>query len=254
VAALAFKALRLAVIGAAAAGAVWAAAVLFGRGGAIGAFAAVMILAGAILVWLPRAAHRAFLRGRHRRAMLYYRVLRRFFFDRGARASIDVSLGACALAEGDHERALALLARVDPELLGESARAAWLNNRGYALARSGDDPGAALESAAEAIALRPDVAGFRHTRGIALLALGRLDDAIRELDAVWREQTAAESTPLLEAERCYDLGVAWARKGERDYARDYFERAHRAAPDSTWAAQAARELDKVGAAPRPLDL
>ena len=89
--------------------------------------------------------------------------------------------------------------------------------------------------------LRPGVAGFRHARGVALLALGRVDEAIRDLDAVWEALEGADAPPLLEAERCFDLGTAWRRKGARDYARDYFERAQRAAPDPPGAERAAGE-------------
>ena len=134
-----------------------------------------------------------------------------------------------------------MLADIDTGVLGESARAAWLNNRAYALARSGGDGAQALADIEEAIALRPDLSGFRHTRGLALLAIGRIDDAIRELDAVWLKG-AGQTSPLLESERCYDLGLAWHKKGERDYAADYFDRSRRAAPDSVWAARALAEL------------
>ena len=51
-----------------------------------------------------------------------------------------------------------------------------------------------------------------------------------------------DTSPLLESERCYDLGLAWHKKGERDYAADYFDRARRAAPDSVWASRALAEL------------
>jgi len=134
-----------------------------------------------------------------------------------------------------------MLERIDPTRLRESARAAWHNNRAYALARSGGDPAQALADSDAAVALRPDLSGFRHTRGLVLLALDRVDEAIRELDAVWR-RGAGEDAPLLEAERCHDIGLAWSRKGEPDYAADYFERARRAAPGSLWSARAAAHL------------
>jgi hypothetical protein len=86
------------------------------------------------------------------------------------------------------------------------------------------------------MALRPDLSDFRHTRGLVLLGLGRLDEALRELDAVWQRRVSDNTSPLLEAERCYDLGSAWLKKG------DYFDRARRAAPDSPWAARAAAAM------------
>jgi len=220
---------------------------LFGRGPAVLTGVVCGLLIGAAWWWLPRAAHKRFGRGDYTRAALYYRVLRATRIDAAVRASVDVSLAACALSRDDWARALQILDALDPEALGDSARAAWLNNRAYALARSGDDMAAALACSEEAIALRPDVAGFRHTRGVALLGLGRTDEAIRELDSLWKEHAGGEIKPLLEAERCYDLGIAWRDKGESDYAKDYFERARRAAPESRWAELAKEHLD----GPRP---
>lgn len=204
-----------------------------------------LALIGAVAVWLPRAAHKAFVRGDHARAALWYQVLRALSLDGEARASIAVSLAACDLGRERYDRALARLGRVDTDALSEATECALLNNRAYALARSGGDAGAALVASERAVALRPHVPGFRHTRGLALLALGRVDDAIRELDAVWDALDGDDPPPLLEAERCCDLAAAWARKGERDYARDYLERAQRAAPASPWAARAAAELGET---------
>jgi tetratricopeptide (TPR) repeat protein len=198
-------------------------------------------------VVLPRVAHRAFERGDEARAELLYRVVRAVTTGASARGAIDVSVAGCRLGRGDAAAALAVLDRVNPDTLGVAARAAWLNNRAYALARDGkgtndDVVHHALSSIDAAVKLRPDVAGFRHTRGVVLLALGRLDDAIAELDDVWQRHGGDEAPPLLEAERCYDLGVAWTRKGEADYARDYFQRAQRVAPRSPWAARASAAL------------
>ena len=213
--------------------------------------AAVAVVGGAflLLVLLPRAAHRAFRRGAFGRAALLYGLLRRVRLGRDVRAALDVSSAACLLGRERYRDGLALLERLDQATMGESARAAWLNNRAYALVRNGDDAARALADIERAIALRPDLSGFRHTRGLALLALGRVDEAIRDLDAVWRRQEPNDAQPLLEAERCYDLGLAWVRKGERDYAADYFDRARRAAPDSVWASRAASEMSTETAIP-----
>jgi tetratricopeptide (TPR) repeat protein len=229
-----WRILRYGVILTVAGGVVFVAA-SFGRGPAAAAGVLWLFILGATAIWLPRAAHRAFRRGDYKRARLHYNILRRLQLDPVKRTSVEVSLAACVLGYDDWEGALVVLDRIDPDGLGEAARAAWLNNRAYAIARVAEEPELALELANEAIALRPDVAGFRHTRGIALLELGRLDEAIRELDGLWKRLGEYDSSPLLEAERCYDLGQAWTRKGEREYASDYFERAHRAAPESTWA-------------------
>ncbi len=221
-----------------------------GYGRAAAALTAVVCLVAlaSLTIWLPRAAHRCFDRGDYGRSAFYYHVLRRTLLEGSARLSVEVSLAACDLARGDFAKSLRRLDTVDTAKISEAARSAWLNNRAYSLAREGRDPAHALDCATEAIELRPEVAGFRHTRGVALLALGRIDDAIRELDAVWSALDGADPPPLLEAERCFDLATAWARRGERDYARDYYERAHRAAPESPWADRAA---DQLGGAPKP---
>jgi hypothetical protein len=217
-----------------------------GRVAGAAAFAGALLLYVIVFVVLPRLAHAAFERGAFPRAELFYRVTRFFVASPAARGAIDVSLAGCRLARADFAGALHELERVVPKALGVAARAAWNNNRAYALARGGRGDPVALSSIDEAVRLRPDIAGFRHTRGVVLLSLGRVDDAIAELDEVWHQVVAGgvstDVPALLEAERCYDLGVAWSRKGERDYARDYFTRAQAAAPGSDWAHRAAAAL------------
>jgi tetratricopeptide (TPR) repeat protein len=210
--------------------------------------ATLLVTAGVVWIILPRAAHRAFLRGSFRRAAALYALLAILRIDRAARAALRVSVAACLLGRERHRDGLAHLDRIDPTKLAESARAAWHNNRAYALARSGGDPAQALVDSDAAIALRPDLSGFRHTRGLALLAQGRIDEAIRELDEVW-QRTTETTSPLLEAERCYDIAQAWQRKGEQDYAADYFDRSRRAAPGSPWSMRSAERL--AAAARRP---
>ena len=56
----------------------------------------------------------------------------------------------------------------------------------------------------------------------ALLAVGRIDDAIAVLDAM---RVGGELSPRLEADRCRELAHAWERKGEAAYADDYRDRA-----------------------------
>lgn len=217
-----------------------------GRLAGAAAFAGALLLYVLIFLVLPRLAHGAFERGAFPRAEVYYRLTRFFIASPAARGAIDVSLAGCRLARADFAGALAEIDRVTPATLGVAARAAWNNNRAYALARGGKGDPVALSSIDEAVRLRPDIAGFRHTRGVVLLSLGRVDDAIAELDEVWHQVVAGgvstDVPALLEAERCYDLGVAWTQKGERDYARDYFTRAQAAAPGSDWAQKAAAAL------------
>ena len=202
---------------------------------------ALLLLGSALYVLIPRLAHRAFEHGDFGRAAFFYRVARAVALRDETRSGYDVSLAGCRLARADWEGALSELQRVEVRRLSDAARAAWLNNRAYARARSASDPTQALTDADEAVRLRPDVPGFRHTRAVALLALDRVDDAIVELEDVWN-QLEEEASPLLEAERCYDLAQAWQKKGEPDYARDYFQRCARIAPRSPWASRAARAL------------
>jgi tetratricopeptide (TPR) repeat protein len=199
------------------------------------------VLVGLFVV-LPRLAHAAFERGDFGRAELYYRMVRFFVVRPQSRGAIGVSLAGCRLARADWGGALADLAEVEPAALAPAARAAWYNNRAYALARGSRPEAEALQAIDEAVRLCPEVTGFRHTRGVVLLALGRTDDAIAVLDGLWPELAGAGPPPMLEAERCYDLGVAWTQKGEADYARDYFQRAVSVAPRSPWGAKAAAAL------------
>jgi tetratricopeptide (TPR) repeat protein len=210
------------------------------------ALAAVGLLILFLLVLLvSRLAHASFEAGRHGQAALLYRVLKIFTPEPSTRAAIDVSLAGCLLGRDDFAAALAALDRIDPAVLAPSARAAWLNNRAYARARADREAHDALRDVDDAMKLRPDVAGYRHTRGIVLLALGRVDDAIADLESIWPHLAAEKApSPLLEAERCYDLGMAWARKGELDYARDYFLRSRSTAPGSTWSARATEWLTR----------
>lgn len=214
---------------------------------AIGVAMAAMILIAIAMGFLlvARFAHRAFEEGRHRQASILYRILKLALWDRPSRAAVDVSLAGCRLAADDFEGALAELEAIDGKVLGGAARAAWLNNRAYARGRAGVASVEALEDVDAAMKLRPDVPGYRHTRGVVLLALGRLDEAIADLDSVWPHLADDKApNPLLEAERCYDLAVAWERKNEIDYARDYYRRARAVAPSSTWAARASEWLQR----------
>ena len=205
-------------------------------GGPIVAYAAGMWLVwyglGAIL--LPRLAHGAFRAGDTAQARRRYRLLG--LLSPSARDAARVSIAGAYLIDRDYPRAQASLTAIDGDRLPGLLRAAWLNNRAYALARGGRaDAGDPLALVDEALALRPGVAGFLHTRGLALLAAGRFDDAIRAFEAVW---DAGEVDPTLEAERCHDLAIAWERKGQPDYASDSRLRALRASPTSPWAVTA----------------
>ncbi|MBA3457528.1 MAG: tetratricopeptide repeat protein, partial [Deltaproteobacteria bacterium] len=115
-----------------------------------------------------------------------------------------------------------ILEDLDVTSLEHAERVVWLNNRACALLDAGGDAAGALAFVDEAIGLRPDVPAIQHTRARALLAVGRIDDAIAVLDSM---RVGGELSPRLEAERCKDLATAWETKGQAEYADDYRDRA-----------------------------
>jgi predicted Zn-dependent protease len=175
-----------------------------------------------LALWLPRMAHAAFQSAHYAAARRRYRVLGALAVTRRRARAAQLSVAACRLAAGERDAAEAMFATLGPAALEPAERVVWLNNRACAELDAGRDPAAALALADEAIALRPDVPGVQHTRARALIALGRLDDAIAVLEAM----RAGGELPLrLEAERCRDLATAWEKKGQGDYAADYRDRA-----------------------------
>lgn len=184
--------------------------------------AVATVLTLALVMWLPRAAHAAFVAGRFERAARRYRLLAALAFTAARERAARLSLSGCELGAGRPQPAAAALAAIDGGVLEASERVVWLNNRACAALDAGGDAPAALVLIDEAIAMRPDVPGVQHTRARALLAVGRVDDAIAVLDAM---RAGGELAPALEAERCRELAVAWERKGQREYADDYRERA-----------------------------
>jgi tetratricopeptide (TPR) repeat protein len=187
-----------------------------------------LILLAGVVVALPRAAHAAFAGGRYDAAAWRYRLMGTVAVERSRRAAAWISVAACHLARGDHRRGAAVLDGIEPTALDGVGRAAWLNNRAYAALRGGlGDPALAMAWAEEAVSARPDVPGLQHTLGLALLATGKVDEAIRAFDDMW---SAGDLAPRLEAERCLDLARAWEQKGHADYAADYRARAARTFP------------------------
>ncbi len=189
---------------------------------------AVLALAagGAVLLllrfMLPSSAHAAFARGDLPAAARRYLFIAHTAWRTERRLHAELSLAAIALARADYPRAEALLDALDPDALDLSARAAYLNNRAYALLRQGTRLDEAWRLARAAMELRPDVPGIRHTHGLALLLRGQTDAAIAALDELHRMGDLPAS---LEAERCADLARAWIDKGEPDYAAEYRGRA-----------------------------
>jgi len=192
-----------------------------GIGVATGAGLAVVAVVYAWL-WLPRIAHRVFEAGYYANAAKRYRLLQWLAISASRQRAARLSRAGCAVALGDVARAERLLAAIDRDALAAAERAVWLNNRACAALAAGGDPHAALALADEAGALRPDVPALQHTRGQALLAVGRVDDAIAVLDGM---RAAGELPTRLEADRCRDLARAWRAKGETAYAEDYQLRA-----------------------------
>lgn len=154
------------------------------------------------------------------------------------RAAMKLQVAACALAQGNPEEGLQLLASLDREQLDEASRAIWLNNFAYGTLFAGGRPEEAFAACNEATALQPDNPAFRSTRGIALLTLGHVPDAIAELqtsvDAGLRRQGAAAL-----AENYYHLAQAWEAQGEHAYARDHYLKSLNVAPRSRYGRKSA---------------
>ncbi|HEX4453405.1 MAG TPA: hypothetical protein VH143_21180 [Kofleriaceae bacterium] len=197
----------------------------FGSAGVALGVAFVLLLWVWQWLWLPRIAHRVFAAGRYTNARRRYRLAGMMSAAPQRRRAALLSQLACHVAAGERAAAARLLATIDGDALDVAERAVWLNNRAcLALA---DDPIGALALADDATALRPDVPALQHTRGMALLAVGRIDDAIAVLDQM---RAGGELATQLEAERCRDLARAWTQKGEPAYAEDYRLRAEALAP------------------------
>ena len=173
-----------------------------------------------VTLWLPRSAHAAFGAARFDRAERRYRTIAALAFTTSRERAALLSRAGCDIAAGRLEPADAALATLEPADTTE--RVVWLNNRACAALDAGRDAHAALVLVDEAIDLRPDVPAIQHTRARALLAVGRIDDAIAVLDAM---RSGGELSAQLEAERCRDLAKAWEHKGQAAYADDYRARA-----------------------------
>jgi predicted Zn-dependent protease len=196
--------------------------VAFGRAGALaGAGLSVLALLW-LWLWLPRLAHDAFEAGKYRVAARRYRWLQWVATSRVRERAAWLSRAACAVADGDLDVAEPMLAAIDVSTLAAAERAVWLNNRACAQLAAHQDAVAALALADEATGLRPDVPALQHTRAMALIGVGRIDEAIAILDGM---RTGGELPPRLEADRCRELARAWERKGETAYAEDYRLRA-----------------------------
>lgn len=196
--------------------------VALGRPGALAGVGLSLLAVFWLWLWLPRSAHDAFEAGNYTAAQRRYRLLGVLAATAARERAAMLSRAGCFIAANDLERAEHLLASLEGQQLVAAERAVWLNNRACAVLAAGRDPHAALALVNEASAIRPDVPALQHTRGMALLAVGRVDDAIAVLDGM---RGAGELPARLEAERCRELAKAWAQKGESAYADDYRLRA-----------------------------
>jgi pentatricopeptide repeat protein len=194
----------------------------FGRPGAFAGIGLAVLGLVWLWLWLPRVAHDAFEAGKYTVAARRYRILLYLAPTPDRERAALLSRAGCCVASRQLADAERLLAALDTTTLAPAERAVWLNNRACAALAAGADPAAALELIDEATALRPDVPAVRHTRGMALLAVGRIDDAIAVFDSM---RAAGELPAHLEAERCRDLAKAWSQKGQTAYAEDYRLRA-----------------------------
>jgi predicted Zn-dependent protease len=202
---------------------------LLGRVGLVAGVLLAALMAVGLRLWLPRLAHGAFAAGHYRKAQRRYRWLDRLATTASGERAARLSRAGALIALGDvtaADRLLATLADASvvnsTTALSAAERAVWLNNRACADLAAGRDATVALALADEAAALRPDVPALQHTRAMALLALGRADDAIAVLEGM---RAGGELPPRLEADRCRELARAWADRGEAAYAEDYRLRA-----------------------------
>lgn len=194
----------------------------FGRPGALAGAGLGVLAVLWLWLWLPRVAHDAFEAGKYAVAARRYRLLLAIAPTAARERAALLSRAGCCVGASQVADAERLLAAIDESQLAAAERAVWLNNRACAALAAGRDPAAALALVDEASALRPDVPAVQHTRGMALLAVGRVDDAIAVLDGM---RASGELPARLEAERCRDLAKAWAQKGQTAYADDYRLRA-----------------------------
>lgn len=197
-------------------------AAMLGRGGAMLGVGLSLLTSVWLWLWLPRVAHSAFETGKYPVAARRYRWLEWLAPSASRERAARLSRAGCAVATGDAEGAEKLLAVIDTTSLAAAERAVWLNNRACAQLAAGQDAAVALALADEAGSLRPDVPALQHTRAMALIAVGRVDDAITVLESM---RSGGELAPRLEADRCRELARAWTAKGETAYAEDYRIRA-----------------------------
>jgi Tfp pilus assembly protein PilF len=126
------------------------------------------------------------------------------------------------LRSGQADQALAALRRAvqtDPTHAEAHNRLAWLLLTGPTSLR---DPREALPLACKASELAPENRSYRNTLGVALYRNSRWTEAIVAL-----EKSLAQSKGKFDGFDLFFLAMCHARLGERNKARDYFDRAVR---------------------------
>ncbi len=202
------------------------------------------LTAGVVAIDLSRTGRRIladFRHGRYRAARRGTRLLLRFAWRPRSRATLQLHLAACHLADGKYEEGRRLLDALDREQLGAGVQGIWENNYAYYLLCTRRDPGEALAQCDRASALDPGNPAFRSTRGIALLALGHVEDAIAELQAAIDAGVRTQG-PAAMAENYFHLARAWEAQGELAYARDHYLKSVNTAPQTRFGAKSAERL------------
>ena len=193
------------------------------------------------LLIMPVRVMKDFRRGNFSASAYGTRFLRSLSLSEEKKAGYGLNLAASHLAMGDYETGGSYLREVQRDDLTEALRAVWENNYAYFILGSGGDPEEALTVCDTALASGAVNPAFHGTRGLALLKLGRLDDAIAEL---CRSMEVGHLGPAGLAETYYYLGCVWERKGEMAYARDHLLKAINVAPDSPYGHRAAEALNR----------
>jgi predicted Zn-dependent protease len=204
------------------------------------------LTAGVVAIDLARTGRRVlsdFRQGRYGAARRGTRMLLRFAWRPRSRATLQLHLAACHLADGRYEEGRRALEAVDRELLGGGVRGIWENNHAYYLLCTGHDPREALAECDRAAAQDPGNPAFRSTRGIALLAIGYVEDAIAELQAAIDAGVRIQGSAAM-AENYYHLARAWEAQGEIAYARDHYLKSVNTAPGTRFGIKSAERLQQ----------
>lgn len=208
--------------------------------------ALITFTVGIVGIDLARSGRRVladFRKGRYGWALRGTRWLLRWSWRRSSRATLQLNLAACHLAAGDYEDGGEVLRSMDKDGLPDTVRGIWENNLAYYLLSTGGNPREALELCDLASSLNPSNPAFRSTRGIAQLSLGRLDDAIAELQAAVDAGLETQGVAAM-AENYYHLAQAWESHGEVAYARDHYLKSVNIGPDTLFGRRSAERLQE----------